>query len=71
MTSSALFIIVAESIVIFRPMSQVGCASACAGVTAASSLPLDGPRNGPPLAVSTTRLTSSRPAAPQRLEGSR
>ena len=34
--SSALFIIVAESIVIFGPMSQVGCSSACSTVTRAN-----------------------------------
>ncbi len=40
------------------PMFQVGCASACSGVTSASSSRLRC-RNGPPLAVSTSRRTSS------------
>ena len=63
MTSRALFIIVAESIVIFGPMSQLGCRSACSGV--ASRIRSAGQsRKGPPDAVSTTRSTSSidRPA---------
>ena len=52
MTSSALFIIVAESTEIFGPMTQFGCATACSGVT---SCKLAGSRlrNGPPDAVST------------------
>ena len=33
MTSNALFMRVAESTVIFRPISHVGCLSACSGVT--------------------------------------
>ena len=37
-TSSPLFISVAESIVIFAPIDHVGCASACSGVTPSSSL---------------------------------
>ena len=57
-TSSALFISVAESTVIFGPIRQVGCRSASSTVTSASSRGLR-PRNGPPLAVSTTRSTSS------------
>ena len=36
-TSSPLFASVAESTVIFGPMRQVGCASACSGVTSSSS----------------------------------
>ena len=55
-TSSALFIIVAESIVIRGPMSQVGCASASATVTCSMS-PAGRPRRGPPEAVSTSRAT--------------
>ena len=43
---------------IFRPISQVGCLSACAGVTP-SSAALGQVRNGPPLAVSKRRDTSS------------
>ena len=51
MTSKPLFIIDAESIVIFAPMSQVGCLRASAAVTSRiwSSVNL---RNGPPDAVS-------------------
>src|SRR3954452_7611491 len=52
-TSSPLFASVAESIVIFGPIDHVGCASASSGVTSASSSRVR-PRNGPPLAVSTT-----------------
>ena len=37
MTSSPLFISVAESIVIFGPIRHVGCCSASSGVTRASS----------------------------------
>ncbi len=50
MTSSALFIMVAESTEIFCPMTQFGCAHACSGVTLAK---LAGSRwrNGPPEAV--------------------
>jgi hypothetical protein len=50
MTSSALFIIVAESTEILRPMTQFGCAQACSGVTVPS---VSGARvrNGPPEAV--------------------
>jgi len=58
-----LFIIVAESIVIFGPIDQVGCRSACSGV-AAASCSADHMRNGPPLAVSTIRSTSA--AVPAR-----
>ena len=46
-TSSALFISVAESIEIFGPIRQVGCRSASSGVTPARSR-ADRPRNGPP-----------------------
>ena len=55
-TSSALFIIVAESTVIRGPMSQVGWASASSTVTAAMSAAAR-PRNGPPEAVRTSRAT--------------
>ena len=50
MTSRALFIMVAESTEILRPMTQFGCAQACSGVT---SRRLAGAwvRNGPPDAV--------------------
>src|SRR3954469_4933990 len=53
MTSRPLFISVAESIVIFPPMSHVGWASACSRVTFFRSAALR-PRNEPPLAVSTS-----------------
>ena len=45
---------VAESIVILRPMFQVGCLSACAGVTLARSA-AGVWRNGPPDAVRISR----------------
>ncbi|CAH0327639.1 hypothetical protein SRABI128_06306 [Microbacterium sp. Bi128] len=57
MTSRPLFTRVAELVVTTRPMSHVGCASAWAGVTSASSA-RERPRNGPPDAVSTSRRTS-------------
>src|SRR5918992_3568579 len=53
-SSSPLFISVAESTVIFPPICQVGCASASSTVTESRSVR---PRNGPPLAVSTRRST--------------
>ena len=62
-TSSPLLTSVAELMVITGPMSHVGWAIACSGVTSASSARVR-PRNGPPLAVSTSRRTSS--AAPAR-----
>ena len=55
MTSSPLFISVAESIVIFRPISQLGCLRHRCNVTPANSSALQ-PRNGPPEAVSNSRL---------------
>ena len=58
MTSSPLFTRVAEFVVTTRPMSQVGWARACAGVTSYSSSLLR-PRNGPPEAVTTSRRTSA------------
>ena len=57
MTSSPLFINVAESTVILRPMRQVGWARASAGRTP-SRRPALQPRNGPPDAVSRSRRTS-------------
>ena len=57
-TSSPLLTRVAELMVTTGPMSHVGCASACSTVTSCSSS-TDFPRNGPPLAVSTSRRTSS------------
>ena len=59
-TSRPLFISVAESMVIFGPICQVGCFSASAAVTSASALS-DRPRNGPPEAVRISRRNS--PAA--------
>ena len=58
-TSSPLFISVAESIVIFRPIRHVGCFSASAADTAARS-DAGRPRNGPPDAVRMSRRTSAR-----------
>ena len=52
MTSSALFIIVAESTEILRPMTQLGWAQASSGVTLCS-VAGSRVRNGPPDAVST------------------
>ena len=66
MTSRPLLTRVAEFVVTTRPMSQVGCASASAGVTSASDS-RERPRNGPPDAVSTSRRTSERVARAQRL----
>ena len=57
-TSSPLLTRVAELIVTTGPMSHVGCVERLSGVTSASSSRLR-PRNGPPLAVSTSRRTSS------------
>ena len=50
MISSDLFIIVAESIVILGPISQVGWANADCGLAASIRSRLQ-VRNGPPLAV--------------------
>ena len=47
---------VAESTEILRPITQLGCAQACSGVTAAR-LSSGAARNGPPEAVSTIFLT--------------
>ena len=57
---------VAESMVIFAPIDQFGCFSACSRVAAriASSVQV---RNGPPDAVRMMRLTSSRAARLERL----
>ena len=51
-----------ESMVILAPMSHVGCFSASSTVTCSSSERVR-PRNGPPLAVSRSRPTSSRAPA--------
>ena len=58
MTSRPLFISVAESTVILRPMRQVGWARASAGRTS-SRRSAGHSRNGPPEAVSTSRRTSA------------
>ena len=60
-TSNALFISVAESIVIFLPIFQVGCWSARSGVTA--SISSKGVvRKGPPEAViNNLRISLSSP----------
>ena len=57
-TSRPLLNSVAESIVIRRPMSQVGWRSASSGVTSSSEA-RSLPRNGPPEAVKINRATSS------------
>ena len=55
--SKPLFIMVAESIVMRWPITQVGCFSACSGVMCSKSA--SGVlRNGPPDAVSHICLTS-------------
>ena len=56
-TSRPLLTRVAELVVITRPIAKLGWASACSGVTSASSRGVR-PRNGPPDAVSTRRRTS-------------
>ena len=63
MISRALFIMVAESMVIFAPMFQVGWLRASATVAAWIRSAVHS-RNGPPEAVMTTRRTSamSQPA---------
>ena len=70
MTSSALFIRVAESIVIFGPICQVGCLRACSGVTSSSSRRVL-PRNGPPEEVRITRRTSRGSPGAEALEDRR
>ena len=57
MTSRPLFMSVAESMEIFGPMFQVGCARASSRVTCASC-PRSRPRKGPPLQVSHMRAIS-------------
>ncbi len=67
MTSRPLFIIDAESMVIFCPMLQFGCFRACASVACSISA-LAQVRNGPPDAVMMTRTSSSAVAGAQCLE---
>ena len=57
--SSPLFMRLAESTEILRPMDQLGCAQACSGV-AASICARDHWRKGPPEAVSSTLHTPVR-----------
>ena len=59
MNSRPLFIMVAESIEILAPMSQLGCASACSGVASAMSASAQ-LRNGPPDAVRMSRSMAWR-----------
>ncbi len=66
----ALFISVAESIVIRSPMSGQVLSRASSG-RAASGCSRDQPRNGPPLAVRITRRTSSHRPAAQALKDRR
>ena len=54
-----------ESMVIFGPIDHVGWASASSTVTSASSSAVR-PRNGPPLAVSTSRATSRSASTDER-----
>src|SRR5256885_15927518 len=56
-TSNPLFIKVAESMVIRRPIFHVGCAKACSTVIEENS-DLGVFRNGPPEAVNQMRSTS-------------
>ncbi len=58
-TSRPLFIMVAESTEILRPITQLGWAQACSGVTPARASGLK-VRNGPPEAVSRMRSTPTR-----------
>jgi hypothetical protein len=64
MTSKPLFIMVAESTEILRPITHLGCATACSGVicVSASSGVV---RNGPPEAVSKILLTPPRAMSPE------
>jgi hypothetical protein len=63
MISRPLFISVAESIVTFGPIDQLGWRNACSGV-AARIASADQVRNGPPDAVRMMRCTFSRVPAP-------
>ena len=70
MTSRALFISVAESMVIFRPICQVGWLRACSTV-ACSTFSAGQSRSAPPEAVMTTFSTSSALTGGQALEDGR
>src|SRR5918993_4243754 len=63
-TSRPLFIMVAESMVIFGPIRHVGCFSASSGPTS-TSLAFSKEKNGPPDAVNNISLISS-PRLPSR-----
>src|SRR5215211_7617721 len=63
-TSRPLFIMVAESMVIFGPIRHVGCASASLG-PASTSLAFSKEKKGPPEAVNNISLISS-PRLPSR-----
>ena len=69
MNSSPLFMSVAESTEILRPMTQLGCAQASSGVTR-SRRARSVSRNGPPDAVSRMRFTPGG-ASPLRALGGR
>ncbi len=68
-TSSPLFIRLAESTEIFLPITQLGCATACAGVAAAMAS-ADRVRNGPPEAVSHSAFTPACWKSPLKSRGS-
>src|SRR5260221_10339639 len=68
MTSNPLFISVAESTEILRPMLHFGWAQACSGVTSSSSR-RSVRRNGPPDAVSHNFLTPARGRLPAKSRG--
>ncbi|MNE79090.1 hypothetical protein D3C80_1755470 [compost metagenome] len=63
-SSRPLFIMLAESTEILRPMDQLGWAQACSGVTSTSAA-CGVSRNGPPDAVNRMRRTPTwlRPRA--------
>ena len=63
MNSSPLFIMVAESTLIFAPMLQFGWLTAISGVTSRVCSRVQ-PRNGPPEPVS--RILCSSPVRPVR-----
>ena len=65
MTSSPLFISVAESTVILAPMVQLGWCSASSRLTRSNSENFL-PKNGPPEQVSHSRRTSPQPEQPWR-----
>ena len=67
MSSSPLFIMVAESTLILRPIDQFGCATASAGV-ASATVPAARFRNGPPDAV---RMICATPASAPRVSPQR